>query len=72
MVALPIDLPMVAEVHKPIVRAIEAGDVELACREARQHQVFFEEAMAAETNAEPVQSQRSEAQGSSAKTSTTS
>ena len=72
MVALPIDLAMVAEVHKPIVRAIEAGDVELACREARRHQVFFAEAMAEETHAEPVQPQRSEAQGSSVKTSTTS
>ena len=75
MVALPIDLAMVAESHKPIVRAIEAGDVELACREAREHQAFWEDAMAAETNAEPVQpepAQRSEAQGSSAKTSMTS
>jgi DNA-binding GntR family transcriptional regulator len=54
MVALTMDLAMVAEVHKPIVRAIEAGDVELACHETRQHQVFFEEAMAAETHAAPV------------------
>ena len=75
MVALPIDLAMVAESHKPIVRAIEAGDVELACREAREHQAFWEDAMAAETHAEPVHpepAQRSEAQGSSVKTSITS
>src|SRR4051794_10381771 len=75
MVALPIDLAMVAEVHKPIVRAIEAGDIERACREARAHQAFFEDAMAAETHAEPVHpepAQRSEAQGSSEKTSITS
>jgi DNA-binding GntR family transcriptional regulator len=73
MVALPIDLGEVAESHKPIVRAIEAGDVELACREAREHQSFFEEAMAAQTHAEPVHpGQRSEAQGSSVKTSITS
>jgi DNA-binding GntR family transcriptional regulator len=75
MVALPIDLAMVAESHKPIVQAIEAGDVELACREAREHQAFFEDAMTAETQAAPVQpepAQRSEAQGSSAKTSITS
>jgi DNA-binding FadR family transcriptional regulator len=70
---VPIDLAEVAESHKPIVRAIEAGDVELACREAREHQSFFEEAMVAETHAEPVQpAQRSEAQGSSVKTSITS
>jgi DNA-binding GntR family transcriptional regulator len=73
MVAVPIDLAEVAESHKPIVRAIEAGDVELACREAREHQSFFAEAMVAETHAEPVQpAQRSEAQGSSVKTSITS
>jgi DNA-binding GntR family transcriptional regulator len=73
MVTVPIDLAEVAESHKPIVRAIEAGDVELACREAREHQSFFEEAMVAETHAEPVQpAQRSDAQGSSVKTSITS
>jgi DNA-binding GntR family transcriptional regulator len=73
MLTVPIDLAEVAESHKPIVRAIEAGDVELACREAREHQSFFEEAMVAETHAEPVQpAQRSEAQGSSVKTSITS
>jgi DNA-binding GntR family transcriptional regulator len=73
MVALPIDLGEVAESHKPIVRAIEAGDVELACREAREHQSFFEEAMAAQTHAEPVHpGQRSDAHGSSLKTSMTS
>jgi DNA-binding GntR family transcriptional regulator len=52
MVALPIDLATLAEVHKPIVEAIEAGDVELACREAREHQRFFENAMVEETGAE--------------------
>ena len=62
MVALPLDLAMVAEVHKPIVRAIEAGDVELACREARQHQVFFEEAMVQQTHADPVHPEPSRAE----------
>jgi len=52
MVALPIELSSVGESHIPIVEAIEAGDVELACREAREHQRFWEQAMAAQTHAE--------------------
>jgi DNA-binding GntR family transcriptional regulator len=43
MVALPIELSTVAEAHQPIVDAIAMGDVELACRRSREHQVFFEE-----------------------------
>jgi DNA-binding GntR family transcriptional regulator len=42
MVALPIDLTTVAVIHQPIVDAIAAGDVELACRVSREHQAFFE------------------------------
>jgi DNA-binding FadR family transcriptional regulator len=55
MVALPIELGAVARSHKPIVEAIEAGDVEAACREARDHQRFFEDAMAEETHADERQ-----------------
>jgi DNA-binding GntR family transcriptional regulator len=36
------DFPSVAESHKPILDAIEAGDVELACRLSREHQAYFE------------------------------
>jgi DNA-binding GntR family transcriptional regulator len=41
MVALPIDLASVPTAHQPIVDAIANGDVEAACRESRDHQVFF-------------------------------
>jgi DNA-binding GntR family transcriptional regulator len=41
MVALPIDLATVATAHQPIVDAIAAGDVEVACRESRDHQAFY-------------------------------
>jgi DNA-binding GntR family transcriptional regulator len=41
MVALPIDLHVVAASHQPIVDAIAAGDVERACRESREHQDSF-------------------------------
>lgn len=37
-----IDLHAVAESHTPIVAAIAAGDVELACRLSREHQAYFE------------------------------
>ena len=36
------DLSAVAESHKPIVEAVAAGDVELACRLSREHQAYFE------------------------------
>jgi DNA-binding GntR family transcriptional regulator len=41
MVTLELDLATVAESHQPIVDAIAAGDVELACRVSREHQVWF-------------------------------
>jgi DNA-binding GntR family transcriptional regulator len=50
MVALPIDLATVADVHRPIAEAIGAGDVELACRLSREHQAFFEDALAREAD----------------------
>jgi DNA-binding GntR family transcriptional regulator len=37
-----IDFYAVAESHKPILDAIAAGDVELACRLSREHQAYFE------------------------------
>lgn len=37
-----LDMEAVAESHAPIVAAIEAGDVELACRLSREHQEYFE------------------------------
>lgn len=37
-----IDLGAVAESHTPIVAAMAAGDVELACRLSREHQAYFE------------------------------
>ncbi len=37
-----IDFHAVAESHKPILDAIAAGDVELACRLSREHQAYFE------------------------------
>jgi DNA-binding GntR family transcriptional regulator len=41
MVTLSLDLGAVAESHQPIVDAIAAGDVELACRVSREHQAWF-------------------------------
>jgi DNA-binding GntR family transcriptional regulator len=37
-----IDMFAVAESHAPILDAIEAGDMELACRLSREHQAYFE------------------------------
>ncbi len=37
-----IDMFAVAESHAPILDAVEAGDVELACRLSRKHQEYFE------------------------------
>ncbi len=37
-----IDFHAVAESHKPILDAIAAGNVELACRLSREHQAYFE------------------------------
>ena len=43
MVTLALDLGTVAESHQPIVDAIGAGDVELACQVSREHQEWFVE-----------------------------
>ena len=43
MVTLSLDIRTVAESHQPIVDAIAAGDVELACRVSRDHQAWFVE-----------------------------
>jgi DNA-binding GntR family transcriptional regulator len=43
MVTLDLDLAAVAESHQPIVDAIAAGDIELACRVSREHQAWFVE-----------------------------
>ena len=37
-----IDMMAVAESHAPILAAVEAGDVERACRLSREHQEYFE------------------------------
>jgi DNA-binding GntR family transcriptional regulator len=41
MVTLSLDMTTVAVSHQPIVDAIAAGDVELACRVSREHQGWF-------------------------------
>jgi len=51
MVTLSLDLHTLAESHQPIVDAIAAGDVELACRVSREHQAWFVELLNAQ--AEP-------------------
>jgi DNA-binding GntR family transcriptional regulator len=47
MVTLELDLKTIAESHQPIVDAIAAGDIELACRVSREHQAWFEQLLAA-------------------------
>ena len=47
MVTLAPDLATIAESHQPIVDAIAAGDIELACRVSREHQAWFEAMLAA-------------------------
>ena len=47
MVTLSLDLATLAESHQPIVDAIAAGDVELACRVSREHQDWFVEMLEA-------------------------
>ena len=37
-----IDMVAVAESHAPILAAVDAGDVERACRLSREHQEYFE------------------------------
>ena len=48
MVTLSVDMRTVAVSHQPIVDAIAAGDVELACRVSREHQAWFVELLNAE------------------------
>ena len=48
MVTLSPDLNAVATSHQPIVDAIAAGDIELACRVSREHQAWFEDLLAAQ------------------------
>jgi DNA-binding GntR family transcriptional regulator len=47
MVTLALDIGTLAESHQPIVDAIAAGDVELACRVSREHQDWFVEMLEA-------------------------
>jgi DNA-binding GntR family transcriptional regulator len=42
LLALGLDLMAIARTHQPLTDAIAAGDVELACCLAREHQTFFE------------------------------
>jgi DNA-binding GntR family transcriptional regulator len=59
MVTLSLDIRTVAESHQPIVDAIAAGDVELACRVSREHQAWFVEMLnnMAEPEAEPAEAE---------------
>jgi DNA-binding GntR family transcriptional regulator len=65
MVTLELDMATVAESHQPIVDAIAAGDVELACRVSREHQAWFVEML----NAQAEQREGGD-QDSSSKSST--
>ena len=56
MVTLELDLNTIAESHQPIVDAIAAGDVELACRVSREHQAWFEGMLAATAQKGPQRS----------------
>jgi DNA-binding GntR family transcriptional regulator len=47
MVTLSLDLATLAPSHQPIVDAIAAGDIELACRVSREHQAWFEDLLEA-------------------------
>jgi DNA-binding GntR family transcriptional regulator len=47
MVTLSLDLATLAAAHQPIVDAIAAGDIELACRVSREHQAWFEDLLSA-------------------------
>ena len=63
MVTLSLDIRTVAESHQPIVDAIAAGDVELACRVSREHQAWFVEMLnnMAEPEGEPDEAPAEEA-----------
>jgi DNA-binding GntR family transcriptional regulator len=60
MVTLSLDMATVAESHQPIVDAIAAGDVELACRVSREHQAWFVDVLNAQAQ------ERAEAQAQAA------
>ena len=64
MVTLSLDIRTVAESHQPIVDAIAAGDVELACRVSRDHQAWFVEMLndMAEPEGEPEEEAPAEAE----------
>jgi DNA-binding GntR family transcriptional regulator len=47
MVTLSLDLATLARAHQPIVDAIAAGDIDLACRVSREHQAWFEDLLEA-------------------------
>jgi DNA-binding GntR family transcriptional regulator len=47
MVTLSLDLGTLSRSHQPIVDAIAAGDIELACRVSREHQAWFEDLLTA-------------------------
>jgi DNA-binding GntR family transcriptional regulator len=49
LLAPGLDLVAIAGTHQPLTDAIAAGDVELACRLAREHQNFFEQLPTVET-----------------------
>jgi DNA-binding GntR family transcriptional regulator len=75
MVTLELDLRAMAASHQPIVDAIRAGDAEEAARVSREHQAWLEDLFAVRAEIpgpgrDPAQ--RSDAQGSSSKTSTIS
>jgi DNA-binding GntR family transcriptional regulator len=53
MVTLSLDIGTLAESHQPIVDAIAAGDVELACRVSREHQDWFVEMLEATASRGP-------------------
>jgi DNA-binding GntR family transcriptional regulator len=55
MVTLSLDIRTVAESHQPIVDAIAAGDVELACRVSREHQAWFVDMLNDMAEREPAQ-----------------
>jgi DNA-binding GntR family transcriptional regulator len=59
MVTLSLDLATLARAHQPIVDAIAAGDIELACRVSREHQAWFEDLLSATAEQAPRRARRS-------------
>jgi DNA-binding GntR family transcriptional regulator len=60
MVTLSLDMTTLAESHQPIVDAIAAGDVELACRVSREHQAWFVDMLNAMARRHPPQQPEAE------------